>query len=55
MNKQELIEILQAMDGDDVLIDIPECSHYKEIYAIKPAGTQVHIVTERLEVSLKIK
>lgn len=55
MNKDELIEILQEMDGKDVLIDIPECGQYKEIYAIKPAGTQIHIVTERLVIDANLK
>ena len=55
MKKSEIIELLEPYDDDtEVMVDIPECSSYKDITGIRPGGVCAHFITEHVEANVKI-
>lgn len=55
MKKEEIIKLLEPYEDDaEIMIDIPECSTYKDIVGIRPGGVYAHFVTEHIEAEYKL-
>ena len=55
MKKSDLLELLEPYENDtEIMVDIPECSSYKDITEVRPGGICAHLVTENIEANFKV-
>ena len=53
MDKQALIDALNEMedvDTTEILVDIPQCSLYKDIVNVRTDGNRIYLVTEDISI-----
>lgn len=55
MDKQALIDALNEMEDietTEILIDIPQCSLYKDIVNVRTDGNRIYLVTEDISIDM---
>lgn len=55
MDKQALIDALNEMedvDTTEILVDIPQCSLYKDIVNVRTDGNRIYLVTEDISIDM---
>ena len=50
MDRQALIEALTMEEVEEVLVDIPQCSLYKDIVNVRTDGNRIYLETEDINI-----